>query len=669
VARSSGGLMKTSHRIVVTCALAVSFGLGCSSAGSDTNPESNDGASPGDDGQGPASNADGSNPVDAPSTNDMTVPPGDDAAGDDTTTTGGDDANDGSLEDSSDGTAAQGDANDGAAPPADANDGATQEDANDATVSSSDAGDAAIADAGGDTSASSDASDGGTGITDASGSSFDASAFDAGPVSHVCSFFDLKSQSITANGNLTITVPDCFAVTGILSIPSLPLGSTGTSGWVVNAFGAAPNELYPAAITAIDKTHAYYAVAVPTGTYQLAVNLGITFPFQSSPIQGEEMTLAAYPSITVGTADMTNDVALPVVGALQTMDVTVNGFGGVDTSNGLLVEVNLMSSDRTFIATGLSYAITSASVTSLVLPMKMPAGTFNTLVFLSSGNPNGSSANDVHYSSDLIAPDVTVGATATIAIPTVNTLSGTVTDPSSALSSAAAFAQEIDLDPSGFSPTVTPTPPYFGDLELNRAFFATTALTYVGYSRTGQTRQIVPSYLATVGPGGTGNGRENTFETLQPNPGGETVTVTANLTRNYQVPAVPADVAVEGTIVDSHGNAVVGYALQINSFTITGLTGAFGGVDTIASDTLGTFTAHVWPGTYDFMVQYDPGQAPPTNEPPIDAGPDAGPGYPGCTAEPGDDAVCPLAEPNLYFCPSGKPGPCVVFSGEAVCCP
>jgi hypothetical protein len=113
-------------------------------------------------------------------------------------------------------------------------------------------------------------------------------------------------------------------------------------------------------------------------------------------------------------------------------------------------------------------------------------------------------------------------------------------------------------------------------------------------------------YAIAVGPGGLPTrAGENTYAYMQdPTPKSpNVVTLTSDLVRNIDVPALGTQITVRGTVKDAHGNALPGVNLSFttNNLTNPGLAEKtyIGSLDT--GDT-GAYVLHALPGTYFYTA-------------------------------------------------------------------
>lgn len=432
----------------------------------------------------------------------------------------------------------------------------------------------------------------------------------------VCSTYVLGQRDLTADQAYDITIPDCFRVSGTVTLASpLPDGAVYGNGEVAvyklirdSNNKVADTVVYAATVTAVDDTHFRYSVGVPADTYEVMY----TFVTKSSAAP----SLTSLPStatrigqdrITVS-ASIKHDVTLPAI-SVTTRTVTVTGIDTLPATGnafGRYVLVYQVNAANTLLVGGMSMTASAA----IPISMWVPNETF-TPTLMVQDTPGTTAPYPSGFTSQFRLTDVTPTGDFSLALPATVKISGSVSDPNGSLSQmignggaqsgAVNYYQCNSLDYGTY-----PDPIFMWPEGSASSFFAA-ATSHTLYVRSGINCVTYANYAVAVGPGGlpTRSG-ENTYAYMDdPSPRSpDAVVLTADVVRNIAVPALGTQVTVHGTVKDARGNPIPNVELSFNSDTLTNPALAnkqfLGSLDVGSS---GAYVAHALAGSYKMWVK------------------------------------------------------------------
>ncbi len=480
-----------------------------------------------------------------------------------------------------------------------------------------------LADAGG----ASDASPGG-GPTDSTLPGVDAAPRDAGARdagdaggSHVCSSVFLPSQSLSASGPVTFTMPDCALLHGTVAMARLPAGATFAGGAVVAyALGGAADASLPADIQTYSAdvvqkgpSSFSYSMAVPAGaTYSIRYELDLTFGVEGGP--GPLLGRLAYDSLPVADA-VAHDVTVPDIGPLTDVTATVDtGSNTLDppSGSGFSVTAKLVNADLTLVAVNGSSVV--PSLTSATVPLKVTAETFTPYATVtdvgSTVYPGGAG-----YTFSLKLPQAPPAAAYVMTLPPLVKMSGSLTE-----SDAGELVPVVPIPNGGRANLVTsevhcdstdygtfPAPPLLLP-EVAVGYVWSDVLTFTSYLRKGVTCIPYPNFTVSVGPGGIPKDtHENVIGFLQAplDVSSNATTIGGTFSASYEAPPMGPQVAMEVSVVDAHGNAVGAASLHVVSTGLINLHDIAYSAD-VTANTGGYLTLNALPGTYSVQLRRPP---------------------------------------------------------------
>jgi len=427
----------------------------------------------------------------------------------------------------------------------------------------------------------------------------------------VCSTVVLGDRTLSADQSYDIVMPDCFRLSGTVTLDSpLPTGAVFGNGQV-NAFKItrdANNKVtdtvsYAADITAVDDSHFRYSIGLPAGSYDLmyniAVKIGAGIPSVASRIGQEHLTISG---------SLKHDVTLPSI-ALAAYTVTLTGTDALPSNGsafGRYIEVIFTNSNNTLMVTGMS--ITSGA--SIPITIWLPKETITPFIMVqmspvefapyASGSVNQFKLDPVTPTGDF-----------SLALPATVKISGSVSDPYQNLTpmvsiggtgtSGISYYQCTSLDTGTY-----PDPIFFYPEGSTSSFFSAST-SHAFYVRKGITCVTYANYAIAMGAKGATPtlAGENTYAYMDdPIPKSpDAVTLTADITRNITVPDLGAQVTVTGTVKDARGAVIPNARLNFNSRSLVTATVAdktfVGNLDVSSA---GAYTLHALPGTYAMWI-------------------------------------------------------------------
>jgi len=483
-------------------------------------------------------------------------------------------------------------------------------------------------------------------------------------------FVDISNQSYLADQAVTLTVPDGYAVTGTVSVASLPSGASVQSV-LVTAYES--NELFAftaqvSAVTA-SSTSFTYQMNMPAGTYSVIYQFVLTFGSGQAGVLYQN----AFDTLTVS-GDEVHDVSLPALTVVN-VSAAISGFSALDPpifASGYLAEIWLESADKTVVALGtappgsFSGDVATVSVT-------VPSGTYDAkLVPFDVGDVNYATRRGGSLSYMLVK-NVSVTGNFSVALPPFVKLAGAISDPGGRLAdfpgpSCCGIVQHIDSVPNTFT-GMTPSPPWILP-EIGSGEFYVPSETYHQYIPTGETRFVSPTYYVGLASDTLLQGRENGDGSLTVPADAQSASYTfsSNMTLNWTVPSsIGSIVTLSGLVEDARHHPLPGYAVTAHSDSLQGVTSATHEASVVA-DANGTFTLHVLAGTFDLRVS-EPATVV------VPAGTDAGTGTEGGTDAGGDSGAAADAGSScaaLLVCcnaasyPSAQKAGCILTAQSGV---
>jgi len=421
----------------------------------------------------------------------------------------------------------------------------------------------------------------------------------------VCATVKFTDLSLTADQTYDIVMPDCLHLSGTITLDgSLPAGAVYSQGEVDvfkierDGSGAlADTTVYSANVTAVDSTHFSYSVGVPAGTYEVMY----TFALKSSAAIPSTVSRYGQDQVTIS-QNTKHDVTLSAIDVV-TSTVTVTGTNALAASGGSFgryVYLMGLNANHTLLVSGFGMA----SGDSTPITMWIPNESFSPTVMVQD-TPEMMSPFRSGFTSRFLVDPVAPAAAISIALPVAVKISGTIADPNHVLAtspvgSPPSYYHCDSLDTGTFPHPILNLP------ETTVSSFFTGATSHAFYGRKGLVCVTNAEYAIAVGGGGVlTRAGENNYAFMQdPTPKSpNAVTLTSDLIRNIDVPALGTQITVRGTVKDAHGNGIAGANLAVlaNTLTNPALTekSFTGGVD---ATTAGAYVLHALPGTYRLTV-------------------------------------------------------------------
>ena len=427
-----------------------------------------------------------------------------------------------------------------------------------------------------------------------------------------CSTVVLGTQTFSADKSYDIVMPDCRRVSGTVTLAGpLPSGAVYASG-AVNAFkiirdadGRVSDTVsYAASITPVDDTHYRYTMSLPADTYEMQYN----FTVKSDARLPSTAVRFAQDRLVVPDSAIKHDVTLPAIDVV-TRTATITGTDALASNGsafGRFIQLMLLNSTHTLLVSGISMT----GGPSVAISMWVPRETVKPTLMVQE-SPVSFAPYASGYASQFQLDAITPTGDFTLAQPAAAKISGTIADPTRALSpmisvgssgtSAVSYYHCNTQDTGTF-----PNPIFFYPEGSVSSYFSA-ATSHFFYVRKGLRCVDYAHYaIATGSPGALPTrAGENTYAFMQdPTPKvTNAITVDADLTRNINVPALGPQVTITGTVKDARGKAVAGAELSVVSRSLSTAAVAdknfVGGLDVSAS---GEYTLHVLPGTYYVKV-------------------------------------------------------------------
>ena len=427
----------------------------------------------------------------------------------------------------------------------------------------------------------------------------------------ICSTVKLGDRDLSGDQTYDIVMPDCFRLSGTITLDSpLPDGAVFGNG-SVNAFKIirdASNRVtdtisYAATITAVDASHFRYTMGVPADTYEMMYD----FAVKSSAQMPSVASRIGQESIRVSQS-LKHDVTLPAID-VATYTVTVTGTQALASNGnafGRFIEVIAVNGRNTLMVNGMS--MTAGA--SIPIGMWVPKETITPFIMVQE-SPGATSPWVSGYVSQFKLDPITPTADFSLALPAAAKISGTISDPNQMLSpmlatggagtSAVSYYHCDTLDIGTFPD------PIFMYMEGSTSSFFSASTSHAFYARKGLTCVTYANYAIATGTKGAMPTRagENTYAFMQdPTPKSpDGITLTADITRNITVPDLGAQVTVTGTVKDARGIAIPSANLSFNSRSLTTaavMDKTFVGSLDVGS--AGTYTLHALPGIYAMSI-------------------------------------------------------------------
>jgi hypothetical protein len=412
----------------------------------------------------------------------------------------------------------------------------------------------------------------------------------------------LQAQVYESSQTVAYVVPKGFKVTGAVTLPSPPAGGSYKTG-SVNIFNLDSGDSYTAVITLASATGFTYTVALPAGTYDVMTRIALQF---GAGVNSSIVTRFKFSKLTV-CGDATHPIELAAMPALTSKTVEVKGVSAMGTAaspTGYVGFVTLERADHTLSSLAVASAITGDAFS---VALMLPADPLVPVISITdAGKATGVRASGM--TNGIKLPEAPVAASYSLDLPPLAKLSGTVSDPMSALVQPQVIVPTV-TGPSPFSylhcdstdRDTFPNPPLFF-VESSTGNVMADALSYRSFVRKGVTCDLYGVMAIQLGAGGTATqAGENTIGTLLlPGRNRDKPTVTADLVKDYAVVKPPQEIKLTATIKDSSGAVLPGWSINALARAELKPTGwQDNGLEVfVISDTQGALKANLIPGTY-----------------------------------------------------------------------
>ena len=426
----------------------------------------------------------------------------------------------------------------------------------------------------------------------------------------VCSTVKLTNLSLSADQTYDIVMPDCLHLSGTITLDgTLPDGAVFANGGV-NVFKLVKDAdgkvtdttSYAATITPVDTSHFRYSVGVPEGSYEVMY----TFVLKSSATIPSTVSRYGQDQITLA-QNLKHDVTLSALD-LVTATLTVTGTDAIPGSGSLFgrfLTIFGLNASHTIMVSGFSMTAGASVPIAMWIPNEAMTPTL-----LVQESPVSASPFPSGFVSQFLMDPVGPANAITLALPPTVKISGSISDPNHVLSpmqmmgasgTSAVSYYHCDSMDYGTYPN-----PIFQLPETSVSSFFSASSGHSFQARKGMECITNAVYAIAVGAGGLPTrAGENTYAYLQdPTPKSPNlVTLTSDLVRNIDVPALGTQITVRGTVKDAHGNALPGVNLSFTSNTLTnpGLAEKtyVGSLDT---GNAGDYVLHILPGSYFYTA-------------------------------------------------------------------
>ncbi len=401
---------------------------------------------------------------------------------------------------------------------------------------------------------------------------------DAAPTTQL-PFVFIREQSFTTDTTATYTVPKGFRVHGTVTLPALPANGKlsfgrmtataedGMLGAEVSVEGSAGNSFE-------------YDLVVPAGRTTLVTYLQVDF---TGADEGASISRTARESIEV-CGDQLHDVALPALGPLHETALMLSGLKAFDPLIGVARQTtfSLQSADGS-----LSMGATADTDVGDVASERAmtPATTLQAWIDVeAAGKGPPESMREGGFRAFVRATDVPSAASVEAVLPALVKLSGTISDPNHRLQTGMQHA--ISCDGAG---------------ESSSADYSDDAPSYRTYVRKGPGCRLSNSFQTPLVTTFASN--ENHAGTITIPYPGELVVTSADLVRDFTVPATGPTVTIDVVVEDAVHTQISGARVRALSTAVAEPALANARFDTnfATTDDMAHAKLHVLPGTYRWV--------------------------------------------------------------------